>query len=292
MTSRWLPLLLYALAAGLVVNAILGPLALEVIEYHYSETIRNQGIGLDAVALFVVAPLAIVAAELLRREQVLGAALAFAPTTFTLYMIPQYVIGPEYLELPGNNENFFALHFGMFVVAAAVFLVAWNEGLADAHPDLAPGRRRGAIAFLFAFPAFLAFALYLPGFADALAAEPERREYLDNPTAFWIVAFLDLAIAAPAAVAAGLALLRGSRWAVKALYAMVGWFALTPFAVAAMAIVMVANDDPYASMGRAIAFVVFAIVFSAFAAWLYWPVLQRGAKSGGSYAVAGRPTPR
>ena len=42
---------LVALAAGLAANAVLGPLAMGVIDYHYGESMTSQGIGLDAVAL-------------------------------------------------------------------------------------------------------------------------------------------------------------------------------------------------------------------------------------------------
>lgn len=269
---------LFVLAALLAANSILGPFLAGVIEYHYSETINNQGIGLDAVALILVAPVAVAAGVLVLRGPTAGPLLAFAPATFAAYMMPQYVIGPQYLDLPGNNENFFALHLATFIVAGAVFLGAWNSAGADA-PQPSGRRRPVATWFLLLFPAFLVFGLYLPGFADALASEPDRREYLDNPTAFWIVAFLDLAIAAPLGVAAGVGLVRRSAWSGKALYAVVGWFALVPLSVAAMAITMVAKDDPSGSTGKAAAFVVFAVVFTAFAAWLWWPLVGNSAKA-------------
>jgi len=300
--QRWLAALLFTLAGGLALNSLLGPFVFEVIEYHYSETIRNQGIGLDAVSLLIVAPLAVFAGGLVLRGRAAGSVLGLGPAAYAMYMMPQYIIGPDYLGLPGNNENFFALHFGLFVAAAATFGLAWTAIRPAELPQFGQGRRRGAVAFLLLFPVFLVFALYLPGFSDALSAAPERREYLDNPTAFWIVAFLDLAVAAPAAVASGVALLRGTGWAAKGVYGMVGWFALTPPSVAAMAFVMVVNDDPNASTGRAFAFVAFAVVFGVFAAWLYAPLVGgrvRATAGGegqtvarGGYADAGRPTPR
>jgi hypothetical protein len=42
-------------------------------------------------------------------------------------MMPQYVIGPEYLPLEGNNELFFALHLGLFTLSAAVIVPAWTR---------------------------------------------------------------------------------------------------------------------------------------------------------------------
>src|SRR4029079_19345853 len=74
--QRTLAAVLALLAVGLATVALLGPLASGVIEYHVTETIRNQTIGLDAVSLFVVAPLACVAAVLVLRGRMLGPALA------------------------------------------------------------------------------------------------------------------------------------------------------------------------------------------------------------------------
>ena len=178
-------------------------LALEVIEYHYTETLLNQAIGLDATALVLVAPLALFAGILTLRGHPAGPVLAFAPSTFAAYMMPQYSIGPDYLGLPGNNEDFFALHFGLFALSAAIIVMAWS--LSD-FTMFAPSSKRfdrvAGIA-LFLLPAFMILGLYVPGFVDALSGEPSRDEYLDNPTAFWIIAFLDLAIVAPAAIASG-----------------------------------------------------------------------------------------
>ncbi len=270
---------LIVLAAGLAVNSLLGPLALDVIRYRWSETIDNQGIGLDAVALIIVVPLCLVSAVLVRQRRPAGYALALGPASFALYMLPQYVIGPEYLAMPGNNERFFALHYGLFIVAGAAFLLTWNGLRASDLPELTVAQRRGAATFLLAFPFFLVFAMYLKSFSDALSAHPSGKEYVDNPTPFWVISFLDLAVAAPAAAVSGWALLHGLPWAKKGLYALVGWFALVPPSVAAMGVVMVAKDDPAGSIGKSLAFVAFAVMFAAFALWLYRPLFHASPES-------------
>ncbi len=289
-TRKPLTATLLVLAAGLAANSLLGPVALDVIRYRWSETIDNQGIGLDAVALFAVVPLCLVAAALVHRGRTSGWALALGPAGFALYMLPQYVIGPQYITTPGNNERFFALHYALFMVAGGVFLLTWNGLRASELPALTPARRRGAAVFLFAFPVFLVFGLYLKSFSDTLSDAPTRAEYLENPTPFWVISFLDLAIAAPAAAVSGWALLKGLTWAPKALYAMVGWFALVPPSVAAMGIVMVVRDDPNQSMGQAVSFVIFAVVFASFAWWLYRPLFP--ASSGSTSRAPAAPANR
>ena len=100
---------LAVLAAGLAAVALLGPLTGGPIEYHVGETLRNQTIGLDAASLFVVAPLALAAALLAFRGHVAGPAIALGVGAYTAYMFVQYIVGPEYLARPGNNELLFPL---------------------------------------------------------------------------------------------------------------------------------------------------------------------------------------
>lgn len=139
----WLTRLLWLLAIGLAVNSILGPLALHVIEYHYTDTLINQGIGLDAVALFAATPLAIIAALLVARGHPAGPVLAFSPATFAAYMAPQYIVGPDYLALPGNKERFFLFHIIIFIVGIATAIAAWRTiDRSQLRPDTDRSDRR------------------------------------------------------------------------------------------------------------------------------------------------------
>ena len=104
-SPRWLAYGLFALAAGLAANSVLGPLLLDVIHYHYSESSINQGIGPDVVAHLGAAPVAVAAGVLVLRRHRARPVLAFIPATFAAYMAPQYVIGPEYLEMPGPSAG-------------------------------------------------------------------------------------------------------------------------------------------------------------------------------------------
>ena len=164
-----------------------------------------------------------------------------------------------------------------------------QDGISADFSKFAPASRRfdrvAGIALLL-LPAFMILGLYSSSMADALSAEPSRDEYLDNPTAFWIIAFLDLAIVTPAAVAVGVGMLRGVAWGRKGLYAIAGWFALVPPSVAAMAITMVVNDDPLASEAGAIMFAVAAVVLALVALRLYWPLFQTAAPASSRASVS------
>lgn len=131
-SQRFIAFGLLILAAGLAANSLLGPLAFEVIDYHFSDSLKNQGIGLDAVSLLLIVPVSAAAAVLALRGHPAAPALALGPSFFVTYMLVQYVVGPEYLTYPGNNQRFFALHAGLFVLGAALGLVCWGRWMAIA----------------------------------------------------------------------------------------------------------------------------------------------------------------
>lgn len=87
---------------------------------------------------------------------------------------------------------------------------------------------------------------------------------------------MDLGIVVPALVLIGVGMLRGAGWARRAVYAVVGWFALLGTSVAGMAIVMQAAGDPGASTANTVAFGVFAALGLVVATVVYRPLFGRG----------------
>ena len=262
---------LVASAVGLALVALLGPLVLGVIQYHATETLRNQTIGLDAVSLLVVAPIAVLAALLVLRRHAAGAALALGIGAYTSYMFVQYILGPEYERLPGNNELLFPLYVVLFALGWGVALVAWQTF--ECEPR---SRQRDRLLGRVVLPllAFLAFSRYVPALADWMSGSPEDKGYLAGPTFAWAIAMLDLGIFLPATVAACVGLVRGVAWAPKALYLVVGWFGLVGPAVTAMALTMYINNDPNASGGTTAFMTALGLVFLLLALYLYRPLLR------------------
>ena len=259
------------LAVGLAANALLGPLALGVIDYHYGESMTNQGIGLDVVAIGLVAPIALFAAWLVHRDRLAGPVLAFIPGTFAAYTAPQYVIGPDYLGLPGNNEQFFLLHLHLFLVGIAVVLLAWQH-VDRMHllPDTRTSDRRRTWVLLGA--ATFILLRWLPLLPGLLTGAISDQVWIDNPTAFLLIAMLDLAIVVPATLTAAFGLWTGAIWGRSAAYGVIGFYAVVPLAVAAMAVTMVVNGDPLGSMASALGFGLVALVSSLGAVALYYPL--------------------
>jgi hypothetical protein len=263
---------LIALGIGVAANALLGPMALGELRYHVSEHMENQVIGGDIASLVLVAPAAIVAGVLTLRGHRAGPVLGLAPSLFALYLVFQLAIGAEFDRYPGNSERFFPLHAAIVALAGACAILAWSRIDAAALPPLSDRLRKVAGVAFIGVAVFLIMGLHLPGLLDAWSDEPTATEYLENPTVFWVVKMMDLAIVVPAAVATGAGLLANARWANRAAYAIAGWFTLLGAAVAGMAMVMLANDDPDASIGLAMGFGVFVALFAWLAATLYRPL--------------------
>ncbi len=276
---RWLSAALGSLAACLALIAVLGPLITGAVRYRYSVTMLNQATGLDAFALAVVAPLAVLAAVLVARRHPAGPLFALAPAGFAAYMLPQYVVGPEYLTLDGNGERAFLLFLGTFVLSGAVLFGAWSVACPPAWPERLWGRRAG---LLLALAVFVVMGMYVGNgffgalwdFPDFVADRAATSEYDEHPTAYWLVAFLDLAVVVPLTVATAVGLLRRRRWAARASYAVLGWYAAVPGSVAAMALTMLYRDDPAADTGRAVVITIAAVLFLALATRAFVPLLQ------------------
>jgi hypothetical protein len=270
-SQHWLAAGLLTIAAGLAVVALLGPLAFEVIEYRVTETLRNQTIGLDAVSLFVVAPLALLAAVLVLRGRVAGPALALGIGAYTSYMFVQYILGPDYADLPGNNERLFPLALLLFTSGWAVALAGWRSSDVARIPR---SRRRDRVLGRVVLPVlgFLAFFRYLPALADAMSSTPADEGYLAGPSFFWAIAMLDLGVFLPLTVVACVGLVRDAPWAQKALHAVVGWFGLVGPAVAAMAMAMYINDDPTGSAALALFMTGLGLAFALLAVVIYRPL--------------------
>lgn len=267
--DRWLAGGLVALGIALAANSLLGPLVAGVVTYPFSETLVNQTIGLEAVSLLVVAPWCLAAAGLLWRGHRAGPVAAIPPTGYTAYMFAQYVVGPAYQTYPPALP----LHLGIFVAGWLLLAVAWRRIDAEDLPAASPRRTRIAILGLLGLAAFTTFR-YLPAAEGVLTGAPLTAEFAQDPAMYWAIVLLDLGVVVPVTVAAAVGLRRGRAWAHKALYGVSGWFTLVPISVAAMGLVMLANDDPYASVGMVGVLSVAAVLFTGFAVWVWRPILE------------------
>nr|WP_294639057.1 hypothetical protein [uncultured Rhodococcus sp.] len=257
---------MFVLAVLLVSNSILGPLAIGIIDYPISTTLQNQLIGLELVTLVLVTPLSIAAGVLALRGHRAAGPLAFGPAAYTAYMFVQYVLGPEYATF--NSVVLFDL--GIFALSAVLTVWAWTITDTASMPDMTPTRQRICGVVVLALAAFVVSRYLGPILGGAMPAE-----FADARTFFWSIVLLDLGLVVPATTFTAVALFRGTRSAQKALYAVLGWFALVPPSVAAMGAVMMARSDPNAAVGQVVVLAIVAIVFMGFAVIVFRPLLSR-----------------
>jgi hypothetical protein len=204
------------------------------------------------------------------------AILGLAPAVFAAYTYAQLAVGNEWSQRPGNVERFFPLLVAVFVLAAAVAIGAWSVSVREPLPP-ATSHENGVVGgALLGIAAFVAIALHLPTYLDALSSLPTNVGYLETPTAFWLVKFMDLGIVTPAAVAVGIGTLGRRPWARRPLFALVGGYALLGVSVAAMAVTMTLTDDPDASVGTVVGSLAAAAAVLAVAGFLYRALFRRG----------------
>ena len=269
--ARWsgFPAGLLVLAGCLLANSVLGPLGAGALDYPISASMENQLRGLELVTVLLVVPWLVVTAVLARRGHPAAPLLAIGPAGYAAYMFVQYVLGPEY----GAYSWAVLFHLGIASLAGGLVLVAWQRAAGQPVPDLAPARRRRRALLLLALAGFVLLR-YVPAFVGAAGGAPIADEFQDARTFFWSIVLLDLGVVVPATVAAAVALLRGTPGGDRAAYAVLGWFALVPPSVAAMAVVMLVRDDPYASLSTTLLLTVASLVFAAVALSAYRPLLR------------------
>lgn len=241
----------------------------DAIRYPFSETLRNQTIGLEAVTLLLVVPLCVAGASLTWSGRRAGPVLALAAASYSAYMLVQYLIGPGYVHYP----HVLPLHLGLFILSGFVAIRAWSAVEAAGLPRMTNrvARRRAIVLIVLAVFITSRYAPALLGVWNSHAIAPE---FAREPGMFWSILTLDLGVVVPVTLYASLALWRGSPTAPKLLYAVLGWFALVPPSVAAMAVVMVLNDDPHKSVASAGLFLAAAAVFGAYATRVLRPLLR------------------
>lgn len=242
---RAFALALLAMTFGNVATIALGPLVLGVVHYPIGESVLNQLFGLEIVTLSVVVPWSAWSALRCLRGDPVGPVLAIGPAGYTAYMVAQYVVGPEY-----DAYRVMALaHVLLFSVALCVTIWAFTLGCrAGLAPFGSAAGRRWALVLVGL--AMVVALRYLPALVGSFTHAAIPTEFADARAFYWAIVLLDLGVVVPASLIGAVAVWRRSLHARVVVAAVLGWFALVPPSVAAMATVMWVRDDPNASAGQ------------------------------------------
>lgn len=236
------------LSAAMAASALLGPLGIGMVEFRVSDAMENQLVGGELIALVLVAPLALAAGILFLRRHRLAPVLAIAPALFAVYTYPQYIIGPDYVRYPGNNEHFIPFYMALVILGWVLALWSWRL-MKEAHlPSPSRALRRSIVALLCVI-GMLVTAAWASDIVDALGGGMPSREYRSDPTLFWLIRLLDLGFVVPMAIITAVGLVRRADWSRRLVYAVTGFLTILVASVAAMAMVMAVRGDPAASLG-------------------------------------------
>jgi hypothetical protein len=258
MRNRIVGASLIALGIGIASNALLGPLTFGVIHIRESPAMETQLLGGELTSLFLAAPLAIAAGIAWWRGHRLAPFLAAGPSAYALYTYVQFVLVPDYSRYPGNNERYFFLYLSLVTAGWTTLLVACRAIAANTPTlDTRLGRTMGVAMLVVG----LAFAFAWIGSIARLSNPPLPTDYVEHPTAFWLVRLMDLGFVIPVGVATGWALVRRSAWAARWAYGFIGMQTLLTCAVAGMAIRMTIVNDPSATAPLLVLSTVGALLF-------------------------------
>jgi hypothetical protein len=271
-SGRRLAVVLGVLAGLLAAAALLGPLVLDVVTYRTSPTTLNQLLGSDAAVLAVVTPLTLLAAVLAARRSPVAAPLGAGVGAFAVYTYVQVVVGQEYLRVPGNVERLFLLYLAVVVTAEAAVVLGLR---AAPVPPAARRLDRLTAVVLLLEGVFLVVGLHLPTMLQAWRDPGAMVQYASSPTPFWLVKIMDLGIVVPVTVTVGLGLLRSAPWARRLRAPLLTACTCLGASVTAMAVVMLAQDDPDASPVLAAGFGVFTLAFAALTVAACLPLVRR-----------------
>jgi hypothetical protein len=258
-----------ALAALLTLNTRLGPLGFGAIDYDLDRTLDNQLLGLELVTVGLVVPALLLGAVLTARGRPAGPLAVVGPAGYAAYMFVQYVLGPEY----ASYSLTVLFHLLLTTVSGGLALWAWTVSGRIAIPPV-PRRLARLHALLLTGYAGFVLLRYAGSVTGALEGAPIGEEFEAARTFFWSIYLLDLGVVVPTTLVAAWLSWRGTETGRRAVLAVVGWFALVPPSVAAMALVMLARDDPNASVPTVVLLTVASLVFAGVAVRLFWPLLR------------------
>lgn len=258
---------LLTLAGGLVVNSVVGPLVFDAIDYPFSDSMRNQTIGLDAAGLLVVAPACLFAAVLAWRGNRIAPILTVCLGSYVAYMFVQYLIGPQFDYYPAT----LLLHLGLFTSGWLLAIYGWNTSRRNVDETSTPLSSRHAV-FAAIIAGFVALR-YVPGLVGSVTEDAVPDEVSGDLTMYWLIVVSDLGVFIPIVVVTAAAILRTTPWARPAMTAVVGWFSLVSVAVGAMSLSMILNDDRYASRAQLGLFIITTGLATGYAIHLFKALL-------------------
>ena len=216
----------------LMLIAVLGPLGLSIIPYRTSAYMLLHVIAQDMVNACLAAPLCLVSGILLLKRKPAAAKWLIVPGLYILYTGLAYGIGNEWSNYQygttGSSPGQYAWLFLSLITGGLYLSAAGLQLLKQQTVPVFTGKQRWILILPSAVCLLLFTGLWIADInrvvtrGEALLAAG----YAENPTAFWLIKYLDLGIILPSGFfALGLFAVKPQR-AYPLLLLLFGFFAL------------------------------------------------------------------
>ncbi|MHA2296994.1 MAG: hypothetical protein ACXAEU_13865 [Candidatus Hodarchaeales archaeon] len=234
-------------AGGLVLLSLLGPLGLGLISYKTSISALYQVEGQDLVNLLLIAPLCLIGGILhFRKDENSKYFLILVPIYTVLYVGYAYGVGMEWSnsQYTGNSEQYFWLYLLLMITGFILLLSSLSMFSEENVPDFNPKSLKIYIGFITVFLVLFALMWFREIIEVLTIGNTSSGSYLDSPTVFWAVKYLDTGFTIPLGFISLYLLATRPKKAYPFMLLFFGFFITLSTAVFAMAIVMLLNGDP------------------------------------------------
>jgi len=266
--DQWLAWSLLLLAIGITSNSIVGPFISGIVTYPFSDSLRYMTIGLDAVSLIFVVPIIFLAAVYIYQGRQAGYIAAISTSVYAMYTFFQFIIGPQYIEY----SPVVLLHLALFILSGYILVNAWHRIQIKKLPPFNQRRKKICAIVLFSLAIFTSLS-YIASLPQLFKGGTIPATYIEDPTVYWSIFFLDLGFVLPITVAVSVGLLQNREFAQKAVYGMTGWYTFVIGSVVGMFIVMFLNDDSNVSVEMVLIFLFVELLVVLFSGWVWQPLI-------------------
>lgn len=264
-------------AVVLIYLSIAGPMYQGKIEYKTHPTVYNQLIAQDAVNMYFMAPLLLIAAwGLLNRKRYARYFLISTPL-FMIYYALSYGIGWEWMapDYSGNSYLWFFYYLWVLIASVLILFYALHIFPAKMRPNF---KKNGLRIYSVALALFMGmFALMWMKEVFELFQTGSTRGYEIAPAAFWLVRMFDLGFSVPLGFISIYLLWTRPETTFAAQMLLYGFFVTMSVVVNAMGLVMYLNNDPtYDPNGTVIFLILMALSIIGFVYILRGYIRRKG----------------
>lgn len=250
-------------AGMLALMVILGPLIMGIISYKTSNSALSQILGQDLVNLILIVPICVIGAILhLREDNRSKYFLILVPIYVLLYTGYAYGVGMEWSSqlYTGNSEQYFWIFLVQMIGSLILLFASYSMFTEKDAPEFDTRNLKIYITLVATFIVLFAMMWFKEIAEVVTTGNNSSGAYLESPSVFWVIKYLDLGITIPLGFI-GLYLL-GTRpaKAYPLILAFFGFFVTLSTAVNAMMVVMILNNDPSVQIEGVVIFPVLMVL--------------------------------